>query len=366
MLKVLISGGGTGGHIFPAIAIAEELRKRIPEVKIKFVGAQGKMEMRKVPEAGFEIEGLWISGFYRKSSLKNLLLPFKMLHSIFRCRSIIRSYKPDVVIGVGGYASGPLLLTAGWMGVPTVIQEQNGFPGKTNLYLSNRAKRIFVAFPGMEKYFSKEKLVLAGNPVRQVFLDPLDVEKGRSHFSLSSDKLTVLIFGGSLGARTLNQFMRDQYEAITEMKDVQWIWQIGQYYFEEYSKSETACLDQVKAVEFINDMHAAYSAADVVICRAGALTLAEVAVCGKAAVLVPSPNVAEDHQTKNAMVLVDRKAALMVSDSKAGNELLDEVKLLLRDAELRHQIEKSVKGLAYQDAAGTIVNELIAMLNEDQ
>ena len=366
MLKVLISGGGTGGHIFPAIAIAEELRRRIPEVKIKFVGAQGKMEMRKVPEAGFEIEGLWISGFYRKSSLKNLLLPFKMLHSIFRCRSIIRTFKPDVVIGVGGYASGPLLLTAGWMGIPTVIQEQNGFPGKTNLYLSSRARRIFVAFPGMEKYFSKEKLVLAGNPVRQVFLDPLDAEKGRAHFKLASDKQTVLIFGGSLGARTLNQFMRDNHNDIAEMKNVQWIWQIGQYYFEEYSKSDTAKLDNVKAVEFIKDMHAAYSAADLVICRAGALTLAEISVCGKAAILVPSPNVAEDHQTKNAMVLVDRQAALMVSDSEASSKLLEKVSSLLQDKERRHLIEKAVKEMAYRDAAGSIVNELIGMLNEGE
>ena len=358
-MKVILSGGGTGGHVYPAIAVADALKELMPQVQILFVGAKGRMEMEKVPAAGYEVKGLWISGLDRKLSLRNLMFPVKVVSSLMKAHSIIAQFKPDVVAGFGGYASGPLLRAAAWRDVPVVIQEQNSYAGMTNRLLAGKAEKICVAYPGMEKFFEPEKIVLTGNPVRK---DLQDLKTRRaealSFFGLDDTKRILLLFGGSLGARTLNEVMRSQAGFFRKHDDIQVLWQMGKLYADIYAKSETAQLQNVRALPFIDRMDLAYAAADVVICRAGALTISELCLAGKAAILVPSPNVAEDHQTKNAQALVDHGAAVMVADDSPAEAVLRAVIDILDQPEKKFGLEVSIATLAKPDAAQRIA-ELI-------
>lgn len=355
--RVIISGGGTGGHIFPAIAIANEIKARNPEAKILFVGAIGKMEMTRVPDAGFEIVGLPIMGLQRKLTLSNLKLPFMLLISLLRARKVIKKFNPEIVIGVGGYASGPTLKMATWLGVPSVIQEQNSFPGKTNILLSKKVNLICTAYKGLEKFFPLEKIKLTGNPVRKnLSSGKISKKDALNVFKLSENKKTILILGGSLGAKTLNDAML----AMTNQGEVenQYIWQCGKYYFDQlnskFSEKENS---NIKLLAFISRMDAAYSAADVIVSRAGALSVSELCLVGKPVILVPSPNVSEDHQTKNAMSLVNADAALMVRDVDCEAGLINSVNTLLKDTELSVRLSKNILGLARPNATSDIVNE---------
>jgi UDP-N-acetylglucosamine--N-acetylmuramyl-(pentapeptide) pyrophosphoryl-undecaprenol N-acetylglucosamine transferase len=352
--RIIISGGGTGGHIFPAIAIANQIKKENPQVDILFVGAEGKMEMEKVPKAGYAIEALPIAGFQRKLSFQNVLLPFKILKSLWIARKIIKRFQPQLAIGVGGYASGPLLKMATSMKIPSVIQEQNSFPGKTNKLLAKSVQKICVAYDGLERFFPKEKIYLTGNPVR---LDMVDVfgkkEKGLQSFGLRSNVPTLLIIGGSLGARTLNQSI-EQYLDKIRHENVQLIWQCGAYYAKELKEKYANRLpDNVFLSDFIYTMDLAYAAADVIVSRAGAISVSELCLVKKPIILVPSPNVAEDHQTKNARALVEKEAALMVKDEAAKETLIPMAIHLLNNAEqcktLAQNIEKLGKAKATED-----------------
>lgn len=361
-MKVIISGGGTGGHIYPAIAIGHAIKEIEPDAEILFVGAKGKLEMEKVPKAGFPIEGLWISGFHRKLTLRNLLFPIKLIASLNKARSIIKRFKPDVVVGVGGYASGPILQMAASMKIPAVIQEQNSYAGVTNKILAKKVQKICVAYPNMEKYFPKEKLVFTGNPVRKDITDLADrYKEALNLFGLSQDKKTILLFGGSLGARTLNEAMKANTEVIRNNPDVQWIWQMGKIYFDDFSNCETAQLDNVIPLAFLERMELAYAAADAVICRAGALTVSELCIVAKPAILVPSPNVAEDHQTKNAMALVDEKAALLVKDVEAKEKAITTAIDLLKDEAKMKALSTQIAKLKKEQAAIDIANEILAL-----
>ncbi len=342
---MIISGGGTGGHIFPAIAIANALKKIDPQTEILFVGANGRMEMEKVPAAGYKIIGLDISGFQRSSLLKNVFLPFKVLKSVLKARAIIKDFKPDAAVGVGGYASGPLLYAASQMNIPYLIQEQNSYAGITNKWLGKNAKLICVAFEGMEKFFPKAKILLTGNPIRK---EVVDIENKRFEaaelLSLSPHKKTILITGGSLGSATLNKSVLAAIDKIIAA-DVQIIWQTGKYYFQSINEQlKGKEHPNLKVLEFLHRMDLAYAACDLVISRAGAGTIAELCAVKKPTILVPSPNVAEDHQTKNAMALVEKNAALLVSDATAEHELIDVALLLINNKEkckeLANQIGK--------------------------
>ncbi len=361
--RVIISGGGTGGHIFPAIAIANRIQKEFPDAQIRFIGATGKMEMKKVPEAGYEIDGLWISGFQRRLTIKNLALPFKILASLWKARNIIRKFKPQVVVGVGGYASGPTLKVANLMKVPTVIQEQNSFPGKTNRILPNQAAKICVAYEQMDRFFPKDKIVMTGNPVREKVVQVKGIRKqGRQHFGLSEEKPTVLVVGGSLGAKTLNDSLKAGVGQL-QKNDIQVIWQCGQYQSEalhDWSKDQN--MNGVALEVFIKEMELAYAAADVIVSRAGAIALSELAIIGKPIILVPSPNVAEDHQTKNAMALVEKDAALLVKDNVAREELILEIISLMGDEERRNNYSKQLKSNAIDDADRRIVKTIKEVL----
>lgn len=362
-LKVLIAGGGTGGHVYPAIAIADAIKKQVPDAELLFIGAEGKLEMEKVPLAGYRIEGLPVVGFQRKLTLKNLLFPFRLIASMIRARQIVKAFQPDVAVGVGGYASGPAVRAAAGRGVPAVLQEQNAFPGVTNKLLAASAKKICVAYEGMERYFPKEKLVLTGNPVRTDFFEGLKEKRDEAlaHFGLDPEKQTVFIFGGSLGAKTLNESMMEGAGLIGKNSQVQWIWQTGRFYEATALRSETAKLPNVKAQPFIDRMDLAYAAADVIIGRAGALSIAELCLVGKPAVLVPSPNVAEDHQTKNALALVEKKAAKMVADAAAKRELLQTVFDLLGNEEERQQLSANIARLAKPRAAEEIADVVLSL-----
>ena len=316
-MKIIVSGGGSGGHVFPAIAIADALKKKDKFIEILFVGAKGKIEMEKVPKAGYEIEGLWISGLQRKLTLRNLSFPFKLISSLWKARGILKRFKPDVVVGVGGFASGPVLEMASRMGIPCLIQEQNSYAGITNRLLAKKVDRICVAYDGMERFFPASKIVHTGNPVRQDLLD-LSQKKNEAiaHFGLDPDKKTLLVFGGSLGARTLNEMMDTGYQSIKSLTDTQVLWQVGKLYEVSFQNSETAQLDHVRLLTFIDRMDLAYAVADVVMCRAGASTISELCLAGKASILIPSPNVAEDHQRKNAEALVSKNAARLVLEQR--------------------------------------------------
>ncbi len=362
-MKIIISGGGTGGHVFPAIAIADAISKLRPGTEILFVGAKGKLEMEKVPKAGYPIEGLWISGFQRSLTWRNLMFPIKLLHSAWRARQIVRRFRPDVAVGVGGYASGPVLNVAGSLGIPTVLQEQNSYPGITNKLLAKKAAKICVAYEGMGKFFPKEKIVLAGNPVRSEVFQHLESKRpeGMAHFGLDPAKQTIFVFGGSLGARTLNEAMANGANILTENPQVQLLWQCGKFYHEQYQMSQTASLPNVKILPFIDRMDLAYAAADVVIGRAGALSISEMCLVGKPAILVPSPNVAEDHQTKNALALVEKGAARLVRDASANDELLKTAFQVLNNMELQEQLSRNIKALAKADAADTIAKVILEL-----
>jgi len=363
LMKVIISGGGSGGHVFPAIAIANELKKQRPDVEILFVGAKGKMEMEKVPKAGFPIKGLWISGFHRKLTLRNLMFPFKLVSSLFKAFGIIQSFKPDVVIGVGGYASGPTLQVATMKGIPTLIQEQNSFPGITNRLLAKKVNRICVAYDGMEKFFPKEKIQLTGNPVRQDIVELTDKKKeGLKHFDLDQNKKTILLFGGSLGARTLNDSMAANKDLLEKNQNVQVLWQAGKLYIEEFLQSTSAQLDNVKILPFIDRMDLAYAMADIVICRAGALTISELCLVGKPAILIPSPNVSEDHQTMNAKALSTKDAGILIEDKNA-KKMLEQALHVLDNEQVMNNLKNNIQKLAKVNAATNIVSEIL-MLND--
>ncbi|MGB0933257.1 MAG: undecaprenyldiphospho-muramoylpentapeptide beta-N-acetylglucosaminyltransferase [Lishizhenia sp.] len=361
--RVIISGGGTGGHIFPAIAIANEIKKRNPEANILFVGAEGKMEMEKVPQAGYSIVGLPIRGLQRKFTLTNFLLPFKIIKSLLKARKTIKEHKPELVIGVGGYASGPTLMAASWQKIPTIIQEQNSFAGKTNIILGKKANKICVAYAGLEQFFPKDKIVLTGNPVRNEMVDINDKrDSAIEHFKFQSDKKTVLIIGGSLGARTLNNSVFNGLISLQE-KNIQVIWQCGKLYKKTLEeKLQNHNLDNIILTDFIARMDFAYAAADVVVSRAGAISVSELCLVGKPTILVPSPNVAEDHQTHNAMALVNKDAAILVKDNVAEKELVSTLISLVENKEEQKKLASNITQLAKPRATEDIVNTLTDVL----
>lgn len=360
-MKVIISGGGTGGHIYPAIAIADALKKREPLIDILFVGALGRMEMEKVPAAGYPIEGLWISGLQRKLTWSNLMFPVKVIHSMVRCRSIVKSFKPDVVVGVGGYASGPLVKVATQMGIPAVLQEQNSYPGITNKLLAKKASKICVAYPGMEKFFPKEKIVFTGNPMRSQLGNDLSKQEAANLYGLDPAKKTVLAVGGSLGARTINKTIQESYDLLKDRNDIQVLWQIGKLYAAHYLETPAAKLSCVSPSVYIDRMDLAYALADVVIARAGAMTISELCLTGKAAILVPSPYVAEDHQTHNAMSLVKLGAALLIADSDAPQRAFPEALRLLDHPEELNKLETEIKKLGRPNAADEVADIIFSL-----
>ena len=364
-LKVIISGGGTGGHIFPAISIANELRDRLPDADILFVGAKGRMEMEKVPEAGYPIEGLWISGLQRKITLKNLLFPFKVLSSINKASAIIKRFKPDVAIGVGGYASGPLLRVAAKKGIPTLIQEQNSYPGITNKLLARSVDKICVAYNNMDRFFPKEKIVLTGNPIRKNVIDLKGKrEKGIDFFELSKNKTTLLIVGGSLGALAVNEGIAANLELLRK-NNIQLIWQTGKYYYNQAVEDVKESGDNsVKVVEFIKEMDLAYAAADIIISRAGAIAISEICAVQKPAVFVPLPSAAEDHQTKNAMALVESKAAILVKNIDTIEQLGEKIIQLNQNKSQQQEFRENLEKLAITNAATRIVDEVLSIINK--
>ncbi len=350
-MRVLISGGGTGGHVYPALAIADALKALDSTIDIRFVGAKGKMEMKKVPERGYPIDGLWISGFDRRNMARNLALPFKLISSLWTAYRLIKRYRPEVDIGVGGYASGPVLEVAYRLDIPILIQEQNSFPGMTNRLLARKASLICVAFDRMDRYFPHDKIVQTGNPVRKDLLDvDRKKEEAQRFFGLGLNKKTMLVSGGSLGAKTLNDSVRNATELFRRHPAVNILWQVGTRYVPEYQNCETAALEQVRILPFIERMDLAYALADVVICRAGALTLSELCVVSRPAILVPSPNVAEDHQMKNARSLADRKAARIIRDEEAEKRLIPAAFELLEDEEEQLKMKEQLHALARPDA----------------
>ncbi len=356
--KIVISGGGTGGHIFPALAIANEIKKRNPNAEILFVGAEGKMEMEKVPAAGYKIVGLPIVGLQRKLTLKNLALPFKLLKSLSLAKHILKDFKPEVVIGVGGYASGPTLKMAQRLGIPTLIQEQNSYPGKTNRLLSKKVKAVCTAYEGLENVFPPATIRLTGNPVREE-LNRTSVAKEEAFKEfpeLDPAKRTILVMGGSLGARTLNEGVLHGLNELEE-GNVQVLWQCGKYYFEAMKQElENRKKVPVYLTDFIARMDAAYGLADVIVSRAGALSISELCIVGKPTILVPSPNVSEDHQTKNAMALVKNQAAILIKDDVAKEQLISEAIKVLNDADKMNELRVAIKRMAKPNATADIVD----------
>ena len=362
-MKVIISAGGTGGHIFPAIAVADELKRQDPSVKILFVGAEGKMEMERVPKAGYAIEGLPIAGFQRRLSfqniIKNLQLVYKLPLSMWRVRSIIKGFKPDVVVGFGGFASGPTLKAAASMGIPTVLQEQNSYAGVTNKLLAEKAVKICVAYDGLEKFFPKDKIIVTGNPVRSDIADIKSKKaEGIAHFGFDTNKKTIAVLGGSLGAKSLNMAMENNAQLIENQLNVQILWQCGRLYEEDFKNGKSANLPNVKLQSFIDRMDLAYAAADVIIARAGALTISELCLAGTPSVLVPSPNVAEDHQTKNAMSLVGKNAAVLVRDADASESMIQKAIELLENQSLMQNLSSNMLNLGKPNAAKDIAAEV--------
>lgn len=361
-IKIIISGGGTGGHLFPAIAIANALRRAEPPSEILFVGADGRMEMQKVPEAGYEITGLPVAGMVRGASIRNIHVAWKLFRSMLKAGKIIKRFRPDVVVGVGGYASGPVLKQAQRRGIPTVIQEQNSYAGVTNKLLAKKAEKICVAYEGMEKYFPKEKIILTGNPVRQAY-DNLEALKAEAleHFGLKPGLPVILVLGGSLGAGTVNSAVGGGIGQV-EASGVQMIWQTGSHYYDRMRElAEEKAVTHTVVTGFISRMDLAYAAADVIISRAGAGTISELALVGKPVILVPSPNVAEDHQTHNAMALVNRGAAILVRDADAQAELINAALNLLNDSAKRQALSENISKMAIKDAADVIAREVLKL-----
>ncbi len=363
--RLIISGGGTGGHIFPAIAIANAFRERHPDAQILFVGARGRMEMTRVPEAGYKIIGLWISGIQRNFTLSNLLFPVKLIVSYLRAAVIVRRYKPHVVIGTGGFASGPIMIAATRFKVPAIIQEQNSFAGLANKQVADKVSKVCVAYEGMEKYFPASKIVITGNPVRKDILT-VDEKSDRAkiHFGFEDGRKTLLIIGGSLGARTLNESIVSGIEKLIDAQ-IQVIWQTGKIYYDvvlaQVSKYDKR---RIRVLDFLKEMDLAYAAADVVISRSGALAVSELCIAHKPCILVPSPNVAEDHQTKNAMALVEKDAAVMVADRDARGKLVDEALKLLFDEQRANKLGENISRLAKPAATEDIVNEIEKLIKE--
>lgn len=359
-IRIIISGGGTGGHIFPAVSIANAIKEQHPEAEILFVGAEGRMEMQRVPVAGYQIIGLPVAGFDRKHLLKNISVLIKLMKSQIKARRIIKEFKPDAAVGVGGYASGPTLKVAGSMGIPTLIQEQNSYAGVTNKLLAKKACKICVAYEGMERFFDKEKIILTGNPVRQNLLNQqMSREDAIRSFNLDPTKKTVLIVGGSLGARTINNCVLNGLDQIRQ-SGVQFIWQTGKFYINEAKEKvgQAENYPMLHTTDFITDMAAAYSAADLVISRAGAGSISEFCLLGKPVILVPSPNVAEDHQTKNALALVAKDAALYIKDAEASEKLLKTAIETVQQPETLKKLSTNIAKLAFKDSANTIAEEV--------
>lgn len=364
-LHFIISGGGTGGHIFPALSIANAIKERWPEAAILFVGAEDRMEMERVPAAGYEIVGLPVAGLVRKKLLKNIPVAFKLYKSLRRARKIVKTFKPNVVIGVGGYASAPVLRAASSQGIPTLLQEQNSYAGVTNKLLGKKASTICVAYEGMEKFFPKDRIVLTGNPCRKdLETTPQKVDEGYRFFNFDPDKKTILMVGGSLGARTLNDSIVSSFDDIKE-ENVQILWQCGKYYYDEMKELEAAgkIPPNVKLCDFVSRMDLAYSIADLVISRAGAGSISEFSLLGKPVILVPSPNVAEDHQTQNALALVNKNAAILIPDKSAREKLFSTALTLVKDPEKLEQLSTNILKYAQLNSADRIVDEIEKLVN---
>lgn len=362
--KFIISGGGTGGHIYPAIAIANELKSRFPKADILFVGASDKMEMQKVPQAGYPIKGLWIAGIQRKLTLQNAMFPLKLISSLVKSFGILKSFKPDVVIGTGGFASGAVLKVASMMGIPTVIQEQNSYPGITNKLLSKKANKICVAYENLERFFPKENMILTGNPVRQ---DLLSVAEKRAealtYFKLDQNKKTLLVLGGSLGARRVNQLIAKELDWIVS-QGLQVIWQCGKLYFEEYK--HFADKGGVQVLAFIDRMDLVYATADFVISRSGASSVSELCLVGKPVVFIPSPNVAEDHQTKNAQAIVDKHGAILLKEKELDEQFKIVFEALINDKGKQESLGENIKKLALPNATQQIADEIIKLVEKQK
>ncbi len=360
-LKVILSGGGTGGHIYPAIAIADELKRRHPDAEFLFVGAKDRMEMEKVPEAGYQIEGLWISGIDRKLSMRNLIFPFKLMSSLARSRKIIKKFQPDVVIGTGGFASGPLLRVAISKDIPTLIQEQNSIPGITNRILGKYTDTICAAYEQVKKVFPAEKTVITGNPVRKDLLKVTENrEEAIAHFQLNKEKKTVLVLGGSLGARRINKLI-ETHLAIFKKENIQLIWQTGKLYYDEYKKYES---ETVKVREFLNRMDLAYAAGDVIISRAGAGSVSELCIVGKPVLFIPSPNVAENHQAKNAMAIADKDAALMITEEELNERFEICFFNFLKDEARLRRFSENIKKIELPNATAAIADEVEKLIKQ--
>ena len=365
--RIIISGGGTGGHVFPAIAIAGALKERKPDAEILFVGAGNRLEMEKVPEAGYKIKGLPVEGFRRKLSIHNIGVIIKLFRSLGMARKIIKEFDPDVVVGVGGYASGPVLRSAAAMGIPTLIQEQNSFAGITNKLLARKASRICVAFDGMEKFFQSDKIVITGNPVRKEIKNVRSEEyrsEGYKYFNLDEKSETLLVLGGSLGARTINQGVMKNLEQIYN-SGIQILWQCGKYYYPEAKKTiENSEAKNIILKDFIVRMELAYAVSDVIISRAGAITISELCHTGKPVILIPSPNVAEDHQSKNAMALVQKSAAICLTDDEAVQKMIPVALELLKDKERMKRMSENILSLVIEDSAGKIAEEILRLIED--
>lgn len=360
-INILISGGGTGGHIYPAIAIANELKLRYPKANFLFVGAKNKMEMEKVPQAGYAIKGLWISGIQRKLTIDNLSFPFKMLNSLWNASKIIKNFKPDIAIGTGGFASGPTLIMANRKGIPTLIQEQNSYPGITNKLLGKNAAKICVAYDHLERFFPLDKIVKTGNPVRQDLLSiHSKIEEGNTFFKVDKNKKTILVLGGSLGARKINQLVESNLDFFKNQQ-VQVIWQCGKLYYEEYKKYNTS--EDIQVHQFLNRMDFAYAASDIIISRAGASSVSELCIVGKPVIFIPSPNVAEDHQTKNAKAIADQHGAILVRENELETfPIIFET--LIKDKGKQEHLSENINELALPGATIDIVNEIEQLLKK--
>lgn len=357
--RFIISGGGTGGHIYPAIAIADELKARFPDCQILFVGAKDKMEMQKVPQAGYRIEGLWISGIQRKISLQNAKFPFKLIDSLLKSRKIIKEFKPDIAIGTGGFASGAVVRVASQMGIPTLIQEQNSYPGITNKMLSKKAKTICVAYEGLEKFFPKDKMVFTGNPVRQDIANDTNKQDALAHFGLNPSKKTLLVLGGSLGSRRINQLIEKERDFFKK-HDIQLLWQCGKFYFSEYKKYDDQT--NAKVFAFIDRMDLVYATADFIISRAGASSVSELAIVGKPVIFIPSPNVAEDHQTKNALAISSKQGAILIKEKDLDSQFSIVFSDLIQNQKLQSELSDNISALAKPNATKDIVDQIVKLI----
>ena len=357
--RFIISGGGTGGHIYPAVAIANELKSRFPEAEFLFVGAKDKMEMQKVPQAGYAIKGLWISGIQRKLTLDNAMFPFKLLSSMWNSFRIIKSFKPDVVIGTGGFASGAVLKVASMLSIPTVIQEQNSYPGITNKLLAKKANKICVAYENLERFFPKDKMILTGNPVRQDLINEASKSEAIAYFKLDANKKTLLVLGGSLGARRINQLIEKELDFLLS-QNIQIIWQCGKLYLNDYEKYNEK--ENVQVTAFIDRMDLVYAAADVVISRSGASSVSELCIVGKPTIFIPSPNVAEDHQTKNAKAISDKNGALLMKENELDTQFEIVFSDLISNESKQAELSENIKKLALPNATKDIVEEIIKLI----